>query len=134
MNTKHSRFIAFLLLVFVPTGAFSFENLSDLQLDAVAAGSVGPEHERTEAMVRIPFRYSGRKGSVDGEVVVLPMATYTQASSLQLTGNAQANLQSLININAVSSPIQVLLNLNISVNSNIGNVNQLNNLLSSSFP
>ena len=134
MNNKHTSFISFLLLALVSTGGWSFEELSDQEMNAITAGSTNAGHESMEALTRIPFRYSSAKVAVDGEVIVIPMANYNQVSSLLLTGNAQSNLQSLININAVSSPIQILLNLNISVNSNIGNVNQLNNLLSQTAP
>jgi len=111
------------------TLAWSFEELSDQQLNSVTAGNANSEHESIEALTRIPFQYSSKKGSVDGEVIVVPMALYNQTSSLQLMDNAQANLSSLININAVNSPIQILLNLNINVNSTIGTINQLNTLL-----
>lgn len=134
MNNKHTNFISFLLLALVSTGGWGFEELNDQDLNAITAGSSNADHGSMEALTRIPFRYSSNKGTVDGEVIVIPMANYNQLSSLQLTGNAQSNLQSLININAVSSPIQILLNLNISVNSNIGNVNQLNSLLSQTAP
>lgn len=116
-------------MAFLPASVWSFEELSDKELNAITAGSANSEYDSIEALTRIPFRYSGRKGRVDGEVIVMPMNTYNQASSLQLMDNAQSNLRSLININAVNSPIQVLLNLNINVNSSIGNLNQLNNLL-----
>lgn len=108
---------------------WSYEELNDQELHVITAGNANYDHESREALTRIPFKYSGRKGSVDGEIIVVPMNTYTQAASLQLMDNAQSNLRSLININAVNSPIQVLLNLNININSNIGNLNQLNNLL-----
>ena len=97
---------------------------------AVTAGNAEYDREGREVLNRIPFRYSGKKGNVDGEIIIIPTNIYNQAASLQLMDNAQANLRSLININAVNSPIQVLMNLNINVNSNIGNLNQMNNLLS----
>lgn len=129
MNTKYTSLIFFFLMTLFSAGAWSFEELSDLQLNAITAGNANSDHESIEALTRIPFRYSGKKGSVDGEVIVVPMALYNQTASLQLMDNAQSNLRSLININAVNSPIQILLNLNINVNSTIGNLNQLNTLL-----
>ena len=129
MNTKYAGIISFFLITIFSAGVGSFEELSDQQLNAITAGNTNSDHESVEALTRIPFRYSGRKGSVDGEVIVVPMSIYNQTSSLQLMDNAQSNLSSLININAVNSPIQILLNLNINVNSTIGNLNQLNTLL-----
>lgn len=46
--------------------------------------------------------------------------------SLSLTGNAQQNLSSLINIVAVNSKINVLLNLNVNINSTVGTILQSN--------
>jgi hypothetical protein len=50
----------------------------------------------------------------------------TTTGSLNLSGNAQQNLSSLININAVNSTINVLLNLNININSTVGTILQSN--------
>lgn len=47
-------------------------------------------------------------------------------NSLTLNGNAQQNLSSLININAVNSKINVLLNLNVNINSTVGSIKQAN--------
>jgi hypothetical protein len=45
---------------------------------------------------------------------------------VNLGGNAQQNLSSLININAVNSTINVLLNLNVNINSTVGTILQSN--------
>lgn len=129
MKTKYAGLISFFLITLLSTEAGGFEELSNQKLNAITAGNTNSDYESVEALTRIPFRYSGKRGSVDGEVIVVPMALYNQTSSLQLMDNAQANLRSLININAVNSPIQILLNLNININSTIGNLNQLNTLL-----
>jgi hypothetical protein len=132
MNTRLSIFflLLFLLAPLVPAEAWGFEELTDQELNAVTAGNSEASHESVEALRRIPFRFSNHKGEVDGEVFIMPMNTFNQQGTLQLMDNAQSNLQSLINVNAVNSPVQILLNLNINVNSTIGNINQLNNLLS----
>lgn len=52
--------------------------------------------------------------------------TGTTIGSLTLNGNAQQNLSSLININAVNSKINVLLNLNVNINSTVGTIIQSN--------
>lgn len=130
MNNKYTSLTSIIIFSLFTTGVWAFEELSDPELNTVTAGNANYDYEGREALTRIPFRYSGRKGSVDGEIIIVPMNTYNQTASLQLMDNAQANLRSLININAVNSPIQVLMNLNINVNSTIGNLNQLNSLLS----
>ena len=135
MNIRRAIFFFllffFLLTPLLPTGAWGLEELTDEDLNAVTAGNVDPAYESVEALTRIPFHYTSGKGKIDGEVFVLPMANYNNLGTLQLTDNAQSNLRSLINVNAVNSPVQILLNLNININSTIGNINQLNNLLSS---
>jgi hypothetical protein len=52
--------------------------------------------------------------------------TGTNMSALTLNGGAQQNLSSLVNINAVNSNINVLLNLNVNMNSTVGTVMQSN--------
>ena len=131
MKTNLNIFVLTLLfaLFVVPGQIWCMELLSDQQMEAITAGSNEPSSQNKEALTRIPFHYSGGKGQVDGEVVVLPMSTLNQTATLQLMDNAQSNLRSLINVNAVNSPIQILLNLNINVNSRINNLNQWNQLL-----
>lgn len=48
----------------------------------------------------------------------------TDTSTLSLNDSAQENLRALVNVNAVNSAIQVLLNLNVNINSIVGEVNQ----------
>lgn len=133
MNMRRAVFYSlffFLLTPFLPAEAWGLEVLTDRQLNAVTAGSIDQAYESEEALTRIPFNYTSGRGQIDGEVLVLPMANYNNLGTLHLTDNAQSNLRSLINVNAVNSPVQILLNLNINVNSTIGNINQLNHLLS----
>lgn len=52
--------------------------------------------------------------------------TGTSVGTLTLNGNAQQNLTSLININAVNSKVNVLLNLNVNINSTVGTIVQSN--------
>lgn len=111
------------------SNVYAIKELNDNELYNITAGNADVKEQMDKNISRIPFKYSGRKGSVDGEVIVLPTSTYNTASSLQLMDNAQSNLRSLINVNAVNSPVQIMLNLNINVNSSIGTINQLNNLI-----
>ena len=129
MPNTTSQTISLTFAALLPALAWGFEPLSDQELNAITAGSANSGQESQEALSRISFHYSSKKAQVDGEVIVLPMTTYNQTATLQLMGNAQSNLSSLININAVSSPINILMNLNINVNSTIGNLNQLNTLI-----
>ena len=101
--------------------------LSDLELHSITAGnqSVSPMDDlvafraskTTAAGTRIDLAGSfGLVDSLDSSVV----------GNLVLSDNAQRDLSSLININAVNSNINVLMNLNINIDSNIGQLNQYN--------
>ena len=50
----------------------------------------------------------------------------TTTGTINLSGNAQQYMSSLVNINAVNSTINVLLNLNININSTVGTILQSN--------
>lgn len=116
-----------LAMLWTPQG-MAFELLDDRQLEEITAGSANQDEHRQAILARVPLRYSGRKGSVEGDIVVVPMSSVDHTANLSLMDNAQSNLRSLININAVSSPIQVLLNLNINVHSTIDRVIQVNSM------
>ena len=130
MKIKIAGIIALFFMALFAAESLAFEPLTDQQLDVVTAGNSNSDYESIKALSRTPFRYSGRKGSLEGEAIVLPMNTFNEMASLELMDNAQSNLRSLININAVNSPVQVLLNLNINVHSTIDKVIQLNSLMS----
>lgn len=132
MKNKHGLIIFSSVLVSLlsPLPGRCMELLSDQKLNAVTAGGTNAASQADVTLTRIPFHYTSGKGQVDGEVIVVPRTSINQAATLQLMDNAQSNLRSLINVNAVNSPIQILLNLNINVNSNINNLNQWNQLMS----
>ena len=48
------------------------------------------------------------------------------AQSIMLSGQAQQNLSSLVNILSINSTISVMMNLNVNINSTVGTVNQGN--------
>ena len=52
--------------------------------------------------------------------------TGSNQSTLTLNGGAQQNLSSLVNINAVNSNVNVLLNLTVNINSTVGTITQSN--------
>jgi len=121
-----SYLILYLCPVFYSVTAQSAEPLSNAQLDDVTAGA---------SNIKIPIRIDqltarGTRIVVEGDIQWQPS---TQNYRLSLADNAQQNLSSLININAVNSPINVLLNLNINVDSAIGSIQQFN-LLNGAIP
>lgn len=48
------------------------------------------------------------------------------ADTISLNGSAQENLRALVNVNSVNSAIQVLLNLNVNINSTVESLAQTN--------
>lgn len=102
--------------------------LTDVELDEVIAGSVDPGVQ--EELLR--FSYVGAAGAnhtaeVDGTLSVSGGARHGSPSGLLIIDNgAQTNLRSLVNLNAVNSEVNVLLNLNININSSVGDLRQIN--------
>ncbi|MEE8165599.1 MAG: hypothetical protein V3T64_08520, partial [Myxococcota bacterium] len=64
--------------------------------------------------------------AVEGSFQVVEGIDPAMIGNLILSGQSQSNLRSLININAVNSEIQLLLNLHISIDSTVGTLNQFN--------
>jgi len=108
--------------------------LSDAELDRVTAGGVSAPPPAIQAPLPsgpVVFEFKSPAGSRHavegtGSVQVLETDSRSVTNTLMLRDNAQQNLQSLINVTAVNSMIQVLVNLNISINSTIASLNQIN--------
>lgn len=100
------------------------EPLSDAQLEAITAGAAADNlDEIVVNATRTTAR--GSQVAVDGKLS-LRQVEEPGTASLLLRDSAQSNLQSMINFNAVQSVVNVLVNLNISINSQIGQLQQLN--------
>ncbi len=104
--------------------------LTDGELDKVTAGGVTTE----SAGDVLKFQFQGQAGSshtVDGggSIAVKIDGLPLNSATLILQDSAQQNLRSLINIIAVNSKIQVLVNLNINIHSTVGAVDQRNAFL-----
>lgn len=101
--------------------------LSDAALDQVTAGGI------TAGLSGCVVHFQGQIPTANGLVSSTgslalqgtPIGTST-TGTLSLNGNAQQNLSSLVNINAVNSKINVLLNLNVNINSTVGTLTQSN--------
>ena len=102
--------------------------LNDAEMDQVTAAGVWTE-EVVDGVIRFHFEgRAGRSHTVNGSgtIELLAAELPLNAATLILRDNAQGNLRSLINVNAVNSLIQVLVNLNININSTVGSVQQIN--------
>jgi hypothetical protein len=113
-----------ILAIACTTQLHAAEPLDDAELDAVTAGAADKASELLEFNVKHETA-RGRRIEVDGAVDV-ERARSLQNAALLLQDSAQSNLQSLININAVQSAVNVLVNLNITIDSNVGEIRQLN--------
>lgn len=101
--------------------------LDDAAMDHVTAAGV------TATVSQGVVNFSGQVPTKNGLVsstgtlaVQTAPVSGTTMGTLNLSGDAQQNLSSLININAVNSKINVLLNLNINIDSTVGTVVQSN--------
>jgi hypothetical protein len=103
------------------------ELLNDAALDRVTAGGVSAGI--SDGVVKFEGSVPTPNGPVTGVgtlTVLKGPITGTNMGSLTLNGEAQQNLSSLVNINAVNSKINVLLNLNVNINSTVGTLVQSN--------
>lgn len=117
-----------LIIAVVPRVTMAATALSDQELDAITAGNFSVFEESFD-LVRLDFlkhTVSGKKITGDLSFTVLRSVDEINFGTLNLSDNAQSNLTSLVNINAVNSPVTVLLNLNINIDSQVGSINQIN--------
>ncbi len=98
--------ILLMLLISLPAIAAPRE-MSDAEMDAVHAGE-------SPAL------------AADEPVATTTIFDYSQ-HTVTLADQAQQNLTSLVNIVAVNSAVQVMLNINVAIDSNVGSVTQGNN-------
>ncbi len=106
--------------------------LSDTALDRITAGGDNTGAV-TAGLSNGVIQFQGQVPTANGLVTGAgTMAfqngpiTSTTVGTINLSGNAQQNLNSLVNITAVNSNINVLLNLNVNINSTVGTVTQSN--------
>lgn len=116
-----------LLLIAATPGWAGGRKLADHDLDQVTAGDFTIDF--LNGALKLQFESSAGPGkSVSGEGNMTFSAVSLPASTpgILLTEDAQQNLRSLVNINAVSSNVNVLLNLVINVNSTVSGLTQGN--------
>lgn len=128
MNRKWVLVMTVLLLLIAATpGWAGGRKLADHDLDQVTAGDFTIDF--LNGAFKLQFESSaGPSKSVSGEGNMTFSAVSLPASTpgILLTEDAQQNLRSLVNINAVSSNVNVLLNLVINVNSTVSGLTQGN--------
>ena len=101
--------------------------LSDEALDKVTAGTIAANTSNGV----VNFQGStptpnGLVASTGSLAIQSGGINSTTNGTLSINGNAQQNLSSLVNLNAVNSKINVLMNLNVNINSTVGTLTQSN--------
>ena len=113
--------------------------MTDDELDAVKAGAFEVASTAPNQLSFAIDDVGGNRFTVDGTGdvtlsaipigVVEPTQTFvtnTVTSSVNVSDSAQQNLSALVNLNAANAVIQVLMNLNINVDSTVNNLTQTN--------
>lgn len=100
--------------------------LSDKELEHIVAGNSLYSLDELAHLEFVRTTRAGTSIDVEGTMALTEGPGTINLGTLSLSDNAQSGLRSLLNINAVNSEVNVLLNLNISVNSNIETINQSN--------
>jgi hypothetical protein len=105
------------------------EPLNDAALDSVTAGAASFSAGLSGGVVQFQGAVPTPNGLVtsSGTMAISsgPLSGIN-VGSLTLNGDAQQNLSSIVNINAVNSKVNVLLNLNVNINSMVGTLTQTN--------
>lgn len=122
--------VTFGLLLAALSPARAAEVLDDEQLAQITAGTASAAYE--DGRFRFDLHKTTGGGTVIGAAGDASLSVGAAAFNtgvLQLQDNAQGNLRALVNTNAVNSAVQVLINLNININSQVDVLNQVNSAL-----
>ena len=103
------------------------EILDDETLDGITAGSAPDALQRAPVAFEIQRTTArGKRIGASGNAQVVNSLDLSNFGLLRLEDNAQGNLRALVNTNAVNSTVQVLINLNINIDSTINSITQVN--------
>lgn len=108
------------------SGAIAYEPLADEQLDAITAGMADEDTIDEIAVKAVHRTASGKLVTAEGTLAVAQTLGSLSSSELLLQDSAQSNLRALVNLNAVHSIVNVLVNLNINIDSHVGELRQIN--------
>lgn len=116
-----------LLLLGGMTPAWGLMELTDSQMDGLTAGA-SVTTQVADGVLNFQFQKENGRRHIDGEgsIAMTEETLPGPASTIIVRDNAQGNLRALVNLNAINSDIDVLINLNVNVNSTVGTVRQIN--------
>ena len=106
---------------------FGAQELNDEEMDMVTAGSLTASG--ADGKFSFQLGDKGSRFSIEGNGSVAASADSAPtgpAGYLILRDNAQSGLRSVVNVNAVNSRIQVLINLIVNINSTVNSIHQSN--------
>ncbi len=98
--------------------------LTSEELDAVTAG--GMSAELLDGVLHVQFSGTGGGMAVDGSGTIALAGAPLSGPVGAIVIHDQTDISSVVSVTAVNSAIQVLVNLNVNVNSVVGTVRQLN--------
>ena len=139
---SHGRLLVGLVACLSLAAGFAYaggREMTDEELDAVKAGAFEVASTAPNHLSFAIDDVGGNRFTVDGTgdvtLSAIPIAvaeptqtfvTNTVTSSVNVSDSAQQNLSALVNLNAANAVIQVLMNLNINVDSTVNNLSQTN--------
>lgn len=113
-----------------PAWAGGGVELTDDELGEVFARGVEVEPLGPNALAFQFDDIGGNRVQVDGsgdlQFGALQLANTASTNTVQVSDNAQQNLRALVNVNAANAILQVLINLNINVDSVVNGLSQTN--------
>jgi hypothetical protein len=109
------------------TPAWGLKELTDGQMESLTAGA-NVTTQMTDGVLNFQFQKENGRRHIDGEgsIAMTQETLPGPSSTLIVRDNAQGNLRALVNLNAINSDIDVLINLNVNINSTVGTVRQIN--------
>lgn len=123
----HHSILTMVMLAAMPS-VHASELLSDNALNQITAGTASAVYNNGQLSFDLSKTTSrGTSIGAQGDLNFNPGTANVNTNVLKLQDNAQGNLRALVNTNAVNSAVQVLINLNVSINSRIDVLNQINN-------
>ena len=109
------------------TEGWCMHELNDEDLEQISAGTLTASVSDGQFSFRLGDKSSRLSVEGSGSVAVADNTTPAgPAGYIILRDNAQSGLRSLVNVNAVNSRIQVLINLIVNINSTVNSVHQTN--------
>jgi hypothetical protein len=90
--------------------------MSDTEMDTVTGGNAPPVDPSAETVTE----------SEDTSPSVTSSYVNNSVNTIVVRDQAQQNLTSMVNILSINSSVQVMVNLNVSINSTVGSVSQGN--------